>query len=438
MDIQLDQISKTEALIKISLKEADYQQKVEGKLKEFSKKAQIKGFRKGKVPKSLIQKMHGKSILVEEINQMVSQQVTDYIKENKIQILGEPLPNGEKIAQLDWDNAKDFEFEYELGIAPEFDVKLDKKFKVDTFSIKIDDQLMAETMENLKKQFGEVTNPDVSEEGDSIFGQLPSDNEEVKGSLLNLADVEKKSLKKFIGQKSGDVIEFDLEKTIKSDIARRTFLGEDHADLTGKVKFEVKNINRTTPAEINQDLFDKTFGKDVVKTEEEFTEKIKTSVSENYVNETDKYAEMKIKDTFVEKTKMELPDTFLKKWLETANTNELTKEQIESEYPLYAKDLKWSLIKSKIAKDNDVKTEHEDVVAEARKMITAQFGSMGMSAALDANIDTFVENYLKGEEGQNYMKLNEKVFNDKVVDLIREKVTIKVKEVSAEEYREKA
>lgn len=439
MDIQLDQISKTEALIKINLKEADYQPKVEEKLKEYSKKAQIKGFRPGKVPQSLINKMYGKSILVDEINHLVSHKVMDYIKENDIQILGDPLPNAEKAAELDWENGKEFDFEYELGIAPEFDLKIDSKFKVDTFTIKIDDKLINETLDNLKKQFGEMTNPEVSEAGDAIYGNILTEGEEENaGGLLEISEVEKKAQKDFIGKKAGDIIEFDPAKAIKNEDVRNTFLGEANKDLKGKIKFEVKNVNRTVPAELNQDLFDKTFGKDVVKSEEEFKNKVKDSIGENYKRETDGYTDLKIRDAFIEKTKMELPDTFLKKWLELSNKNNLTKEQIDQDYPLYANDLKWSLIKNKISKDNEIKTEHEEVVNEAKTMIRAQFGSMGMSEAMEQNIDAFADNYLKGEEGQNYMRLNEKVFNDKVMAYIRENISIKAKEVTADEYREKA
>ena len=439
MDVQLDQISKTEALIKVNLKEADYQPKVAEKLKEYSKKAQVKGFRPGKVPQSLISKMYGKSILVEEINQMVSHKVMDYIKEHNIQILGDPLPNAEKAANLDWENTKEFDFEYEIGIAPEFNLNVDSKIKVDTYTIKIDDKLLDETLDNLKKQFGEMANPEVSEDGDAIFGNILTDGEEENtGGLLEISEVEKKAQKDFVGKKAGDVIEFDPAKAIKNEDVRKTFLGEANQDLKGIIKFEVKNVNRTIPAELNQDLFDKTFGKDAVKTEEEFKNKVKESIGENYKRETEGYTDLKIRDKFIEKTKIELPDTFLKKWLEVSNKNQLTKEQIDTDYPLYANDLKWSLIKNKISTDNDIKTEHEDVVNEAKNMIRRQFGSMGMSDAMEQNIDSFADNYLKGEEGQNYMKLNEKVFNDKVMSFVRENISIKAKEVTVDEYKEKA
>ncbi|WP_245816831.1 trigger factor [Reichenbachiella agariperforans] len=438
LDIQLDQISKTEALIKVNLKEADYQPNVEAKIKDYSKKATIKGFRQGKVPKPVIQKMYGKSILVEEINQLVSAKIMEYIRENKIELLGEPLPNQEQIETINWEDSKDFEFEYNIGIAPEFEVKADKKVKVDTFTIKVDDKLMTETLDNLKNQFGEMTNPETSEEGDSLYGfiQTESTEEEPAGNTLDLKEVEKKDQKKFIGKKSGDVVEFDPAKSIKNDAARDQFLGE-HKELAGKIKFEIKNINRVIPADLNQDMFDKVFGKDAVKSEEEFIEKVKSTIGENYSKETDGYTQLKIRDAFIENTKIELPDEFLKRWLKISN-KDITDEQIEQEYPLYTNDLKWSMIKSKLAKANDIKVEHEDVVNEAKNMIRQQFGSMGMSEQMEANIDAFTDNYLQSDEGKNYMKLQETVFNEKIISFLKENVTIKSKEVTAEEYREKA
>ncbi|PIB34311.1 trigger factor [Reichenbachiella sp. 5M10] len=437
MDIQLDQISKTEALIKINLKEADYQPNVEEKIREYSKKADIKGFRKGKIPKSVIQRMYGKSILVDEINNLVSRQVMDYIKENEIQLLGEPLPNQEKVEALDWDNGSEFDFEYSIGMAPDFEVAVDKKVKVDTYSIKIDDKLMTETLDNLKNQFGETTNPETSEDGDALYGYIQVEGvEEPAGTTLELKEVEKKDQKKFIGKKSGDIIEFDPSKSIKDEAIRAQFLG-DHKELSGKIKFEIKNINRVIPSELNQDMFDKVFGKDAVKSEEEFVEKVKSAITENYNKETDGYTHLKIRDAFIENIKIELPDTFLKRWLKVSN-KDVTDEQIEQEYPLYTNDLKWSMIKSKIAKDNELKVEHEEIVEAAKAMIRQQFGSMGMSEQMEANIDAFTTNYLQGENGNNYMKLQESVFNDKIVSFIKEKVTIKAKDVTVEEYREKA
>lgn len=435
MDIVLDKISQTEALIKINLKEKDYQLKVEEKIKEYSKKANIKGFRPGKVPKGVVQKMYGKSILVDEVNSMLSHSVMDYIKEKEIQILGEPLPNAEKASEIDWDTATEFDFEYSIGIADEFEVVLDKKVKIDSLSIKVDDTVINETVENLKKQFGETTNPEVSEEGDSLFGEIEGKTEE-NGSLLDLNEVEKKERTQFIGKKQGDSIKFNAPKTLKKEGSRNNFLGEELKDAE-EITFTIKNVNRVLPVEVNQELFDKTFGKDVVTTEAEFLDKIKDSISVNYQQESDNYLDYKVRDTLLEKTEINLPDEFLKRWIAASNKTEITKEEIERDYEHYAKDLKWTLIKNKVSKQNDIKAEHEDIVNEAKNLIRMQFASSGLGGQLEDSIDTFADNYLKANEGENYMKLHEKAFNDKILNFIKETATIKTKEVSPEEFRDK-
>lgn len=437
MEIVLDKISNTEGLIKISLKQDDYQPKVEEKIKEYTKKANIKGFRPGKVPKTLINKMYGKSILVEEVNHMLSHNVMDYIKDNDLQILGEPLPNMKMAADIDWDTQSEFDFEYSIGMAADFDVKVDKKVKIENFSIKVDDKVIKETIDNLKKQFGTMTNPESSEEGDVLFGEIVTEGEEDnKTGELDLTKVEKKQVKNFVGKKKEDEIEFDVSKVLKDEKDWEAFTGSQE---TTKVKFLVKNVNRMIDAEMGQDLFDKTFGKDAVKTEEEFRTKVAEVVGKNYDQESDNFLNYKIQDEFVEKTKIDLPDEFLKRFIESSNKEKISREEIDRDYEHYAKDLKWSLIKNKISKDNEIKAEHEDVIAEAKAMIRQQFTASGFPAdQMESSLDSFVDNYLKGEDGNNYVKLHEKVYNDHVVKFIKESITIKNKEVTPEEFNKKA
>jgi trigger factor len=437
LEIVLDKITNTEALIKISLKQDDYQPKVEEKIKEYSKKANIKGFRPGKVPRTLINKMYGRSILVDEVNHMLSHNVMDYIKENNIQILGEPLPNMEKAAGIDWDTQSEFDFEYSIGMADDFEVKLDKKVKIENFSIKVDAKVIKETIDNLKKQFGTMTNPETSEEGDVLYGEIVTeDEEENKKGELDLTKVEKKQVKNFIGKKSEDEIEFDVSKVLKEESDREAFTGSKEST---EIKFLVKNVNRMVDAEMGQELFDKTFGKDAVKTEEEFSNKISEVVGKNYDQESENFLNYKIQDEFVEKTRIDLPDDFLKRFIESSNKEKISREDIDKDYEHYAKDLKWSLIKNKISKDNEIKAEHEDVIAEAKTMIRQQFTASGFPAdQMESSLDSFVDNYLKGEDGNNYVKLHEKVYNDQVVKFIKESITIKNKEVSPEEFNKKA
>ena len=363
MDITLDKKSSTEASIKVTLKESDYQPNVEEKVKEYAKKATIKGFRPGKVPPSLVKKMYGKSIVVEEINNILSKSLSDYIKKEEIELIGEPLPNMEEAAKIDWDNQKEFEFNYSIGMVDDFTYDLSKKQKINSYSIELDKKGLEETLNNVKKQFGTTTNPEVSEAEDAFYGEISQvDGELSHEGLVSWSDLDKKAHKLFKGVKPGDVIEFEVEKTFADAHALSHVLSiseEEAKDLKGKFQFTVKNINRSSPAELNQELFDKVFGKDSVKDEQEFTAKVKEAVEGNYKRETDYYLRQSIIEHFVDNTTIEIPESFLKDWLLTSNEGKVTQEDIDREFADYVKSLKWDLIKNKIAKDNEIKVENE-------------------------------------------------------------------------------
>ncbi len=437
MDITLEKKSRTEGAIKISLNEGDYQSQVAEKIKDYSKKANIKGFRQGKVPTSYIKKLYGKSILVEEINQLLSKSLTDYIKENKINILGEPLPNDKEAGKIDWDSQKDFDFEYAIGMVDEFEYDLSKKVKVTSYKIKVDDAAINETVENLTSQYGNMTNPEVSEKDDAIYGNL-SQGEFSKDLLLETKDMDKKIEKKFMGLKKDDVVTFDLHKAFPDTQQLSQILGvseEETKAISGDVEFKTININRCEKAELNQEFFDKIFGPETVKSEEAFLEKIKTTIEENYEKETMAFLDYSIQKEFVDKTKIELPDEFLKRWLIASNEGKITEEDIKNEYDAYIKDLKWSLIKSKIAEDNELKTEHEDVMEKARELIRENLAQSGMGSQFESNIDAFVDNYLKGDEGNNYYKVFNQAHAEKIMGKIKETISIGNKEVDVEKFK---
>ena len=405
MDITLDKKSSTEASIKVTLKESDYQPNVEEKVKEYAKKATIKGFRPGKVPPSLVKKMYGKSIVVEEINNILSKSLSDYIKKEEIELIGEPLPNMEEAAKIDWDNQKEFEFNYSIGMVDDFTYDLSKKQKINSYSIELDKKGLEETLNNVKKQFGTTTNPEVSEAEDAFYGEISQvDGELSHEGLVSWSDLDKKAHKLFKGVKPGDVIEFEVEKTFADAHALSHVLSiseEEAKDLKGKFQFTVKNINRSSPAELNQELFDKVFGKDSVKDEQEFTAKVKEAVEGNYKRETDYYLRQSIIEHFVDNTTIEIPESFLKDWLLTSNEGKVTQEDIDREFADYVKSLKWDLIKNKIAKDNEIKVENEEIVNRAKDMIMQQLGGPGVAEQLKDHLDSFADNYLKGENGQN-------------------------------------
>lgn len=438
MDITLNKKDNTNASIKIILNEADYQPNVEQKIKEYRKNANIKGFRPGKVPASYIKKLYGKSVLVEEINSMLSKSLTDYIKENDLKILGEPIPNQEDAAKIDWDNQKDFEFEYTLGLVEEFDIKLDDKFKVEQYTIEVTDKVMKETLDNLTKQHGDSESVEESKAEDTLEGKLSTADGEVQEKVvLPIEDTEKKAQKQFVGVKKGDEVKFDISKTFKSAEAKSRLLGQNETDAeaaSGEYILTVSDIKRTKPAEINQELFDKVFGKDAVKTREEFDKKVKETIAENYDRETENLLNRDLVDSLVEKTKFELPDEFLKNWLLLSNEGKVTQEQIDKEYDLYTKDLRFNLIKNKIAEANQdsIKVEHTDVMDYTKKMIAEQFGAYGMADQLGENMDSFAQNYLQGE---NYRKVYEEMLNKRVLDFIKDKITIKEKKVDLDGFK---
>ncbi len=442
MEITLNKKNDTEAIIKISLQEKDYQPKVEARIKEYARKANIKGFRPGKVPASLIKNMYGKSILVEEVNQLLYQNLDDYIKKEELNIIGEPIPVRENTEGIDWDTQKDFEFEYKIGLVDDFALDISKKQKITRYEIKVDKKVMQETIDNLREQYATMTNPEVSEDGDSLFGTFsPENGEGEHQGLLDLNKLDKKEAKKFIGVKPGDEIKFDIRKTLKADALIAEVLGIDPteaADVDGTYIFHVKNINRKVKAELGQEFYDRLFGKDEVKTEEEFNKRIEESIVNNYSRESDWLLERHIRDYFVEKTKINTPDNFLKEWLLLRNAGKVTKEQIEEEFDLYLKDLKWSLIRNKIAKDQDIKVEQQEIIDKTKVILAEQFGGPGVLAQLGDKLDEFVRTYLEGNEGQNYQNVVNQVLSDKVYEYIKNNITINTKKISLDEFRKKA
>lgn len=438
MEISLDKHSANQASVKIKLNEADYQPKVEAKLKDYAKKANIKGFRPGKAPVSMIKKMYGTSVLVDEINELLSSSLNTYLKEQTFRILGDPLPVIEDADSIDWKNQTEFEFQYKIGFVENIDFKLDESLKATAYKVEMSENEVEEAITNLRSQYGKMTNPEVSEENDFLYGDLKSEDGEFEKTFsLPLSKVEKKSVKKFVGVKKGDVIEFDPSKAIKEDLAETVGVEEEEVEkLSGKFTFTVQNINRTELADFDQEFFDKLFGPNQVDSEVAMREKVKEIISDNYNKEAAVYSDEQLKDKLVESANIELPEAFLKEWLLKANEGKVTTEQVEKEYPIYAKQLRWTLISNQVAKDNEIKAEHEDVIEKTKEMIREQFASSGMGAQMEDSMDMFVDNYLKGNDGQNYMQMLTSVQNEKVLAFAKDKAKIKEETISTEKFKE--
>lgn len=445
MEITLNKLNNTEGVIKIKLTEGDYQPHVEEKVKDYSRKASIKGFRQGKVPAGVIKKMFGKSILVDEINQVLSHRLSDYIKENNLKILGEPLPNQELARSIDWDAQKDFEFEYQVGMVGEFQYSLSKDVKVTAYPIEVDDKVINETIGDVKKRFGKVNYPEISEAGDNLYGELRSsetnDGEPVfrkEYVFINTSKVDKAAEARFIGVKKDDVVEFDLDKTFTDKEAVSELLGDSEAEAraTGNsFVFHVSSITRTEPAELNQELFDRVFGKDTVTTEEEFIAKVRETISENYQRESQHFLEHNIEDYFLSHTAIDLPDDFLKNWLKVSSEGKVTDSVLQDEFEAYKRNLKWDLVKNRVAEDNQISVEAEEVRDKAKQLIISQFGGQAFAEQIADRLDGITDNYLQHENGQNFMKLYNQIRTEKILNFIKEQITIEEKKVSVDEFK---
>lgn len=438
MEITLDKHTENEASVKIKLNEEDYQPKVDAKIKEYARKANIKGFRPGKAPFTMVKSLYGTSVLVEEINSILSASLNDYLKEQEFKVLGDPLPVTEDADKIDWKKQKEFQFEYKIGFVEKVEVNIDNSLDAKIYDVELSEKEVNDAIENIKKQYGKMTNPEESQENDFLYGDLKSANGEFEESLsIPLSKVDGRSLKKFIGVKKGDVITFDPTKAIKTDLTEALGCSSEDAEkLAGECSFTVQNINRTEEAEMNQELFDKVFGPDQVKSEEEFTEKVKDILSENYKKEIKVFNEEQLKDLLIENNKIELPQDFLKEWLLKANEGKVSEDDVEKEYPAYSKQLIWSLLSNKIAEENDIKAEHEDVIEKTKEMIREQLASSGLGSQMEENMDMFVQNYLQGNEGRNYMQMLTAVQNEKVLGFVKEKIEPKEEKISVDEFKE--
>ncbi|RFZ94985.1 trigger factor [Mucilaginibacter conchicola] len=439
MNISQEKKDALNATLTISLSPADYQPQVDKAIKEQAKKAQLPGFRKGMVPAGHIKKMYGKSILVDEINTLLSDKLNKYIEDEKLEVLGQPLPKLDDEKEYNWDFNDEFEFVYELGLAPEFAVDFSSKDKLTQYVIKVDAETLASREKNIRRAYGKMTNPDVSADDDvlySVLTQLSPDGSVFEGGISNttsvrLDQIKNEEVKKsLIGLKKDDVVTFDIQKAFDNDAAKVAGLlkieEDEAAELKSNFQLTVKNVNRLEEADLNQEFFDKLFGEGVVTTEEGFREKITEELETMMQQDSERKLQNDIYNLTLDKVQFELPDEFLKRWLKATN-EKLSDEELEGGYADFAKNLKWTLIANKIVVDNKIDIKYDEVFAYAKQSLNNQFRMYSQQSLTEEQLAQYTVQYLQNKENAN--KIFEEVKAVRVFDYIKGVITLDKKEI---------
>ena len=444
MNISKEKIDSLNAVIKVQLNQADYQEKVDKILKDHRKKANIPGFRKGHVPMGLIKKQIGVSVMVDEINKILSESLQKYIADEKLDLLGNPLPKLDEQEKVDWENQTDFEFNYEVGLAPEFEVDLGAKYKLEYYKIKVSAKDVQRYIDDVAKRYGKMTNPAVATEDDMLFGKF----EELDGTgnikegginhssvIIIKAVTDKKLQKNLVGAKASDTFDLDPKTISEHESDQAAAIGVDVTalkNIISKFRFTVEKINKIIPAELNQELFDKVYGPNTVKDEAEFRAKVSEELSKGLSVDADKKFKADIQEKILEKLKIDLPNEFLKRWIVASNEKPISEEQVELEYSEYAKGLKWQLVENKIIKANDIKVLPEEVVDYTKGLLAQQMAGMGMPQNDDAELTETANRVLQNEEEARniYMMM----YDNKLMELYKKSLKLKEKEISYEDF----
>ena len=431
------------SIISVEVEEKDYLDKVNNVLKDYRKTAQVPGFRKGKTPIEIINKKYRKSILIDEVNKLIQAELYQYIKSEKIQLLGSPMPVDD--SSIDWDNSTGFNFQYEVGLAPNFNVNITSKDRLDYYKINVDDKLIDSYCADIARRYGKMSNPEISITGDLIFcsiEQLDANGVLLEDGIKNDATVsmdhiaDSKIRKQLIGLKSGDVVTINVLKAFEnhSDLAAMLAIkNEEINDLVfSDFHFTVKNINRLEPADLNVELFNKVYGPGLVKNKKEFRAKVKSEAEAQFVVESDRMLKNDVVNYLLDKLQLNMPDDFLKKWLIQTSEQPITMDMLNKDYDTYVKSLQWQLIENKILEDHNIKVTDEEVVEHAKTLIRMQMKQYGQPEGDEAQMSEIASNILKNDKEKR--RVYDQIFDQKTMIVYKENFKLKEKSVSYDDF----
>ncbi|HQK97658.1 MAG TPA: trigger factor [Bacteroidia bacterium] len=444
MNIQQEKIDSLNSILKVQLKPEDYSPQVDSAIKKYSKQVTMAGFRKGTVPVGLVRKMYGKSMLIDELNRIVADSLDKFIADNNIKVLGNPMPKADNNFEMNLDTPGDFEFAFELGVAPEVNLLLPPAKSFTYYEIEVDSKVIDDEIAKIQRRYGKYISPEVTDAECSVYGtfqELDEAGNIVEGGHTNQSFVlldkitDSDVRPQFIDRKTLDVVTFNPVKSVKSAEEVKYMLGLKEGDLTAydkNFRFTIERINKVENAELTTELFDQLYGADAVTDIAGFREKVKAEIAEGYRYESENALKHELEDFLLHETNMSLPDDFLKRWLMSAN-EKITEEQLAREYNQYARDLKWRLIENKIYTDNNMQINNEEIESYARSLIVDQYLRYGQAHLLDdERLGDLVKRYLS--EQNNIQQVIENLTGRKVFEHLNQIVQKDVKKVTHDEF----
>ena len=439
MQINQSEMKDLQAVLTLTVEPADYQEKVQKDLKQIRQKANVPGFRPGMVPMGLVKKMYGKGVLADVLNKVVGEQLSKYIDDNNLKVLGDPLPNNELTPDMDLDNQDTFTFAFDIAVAPEFDAKLNGHNKLTQYVITVTDEMVDKQVNSYAERFGEYVDVEAVQDGDMLKGQLTEQKEGgivKEGAVLMPAymkDDAQKAL--FQGVKKGDVVTFNPTAAYGSEVEVSSLAGiskEEAKDLTSDFTFEIQTITRHQPAAIDGKLFAKVYGENNVKDEADFRARVKAEIEANMAEDTKYKFGLDAKAAVMKKMEgLQFPEAFLKRWV-LATNEKMTQEELDKDFPKMLEELKWHLAKDQLMKAFEVKVEKEDVEAYAREVARMQFMQYGLMHVEDAYLDNFAQEMLKKED--QLRGIVERVAENKIYEALRGVAKVEEKAISHEDF----
>lgn len=447
MNITQEANGELTALLTLNIVEGDYSEEVKKTLNEYRKTANIPGFRAGKVPFGMVNKMYGESVIADVVSKKIGESLDKYISENDLQLLGQPMPNHEKQVPINFKDDKDFTFFYDIGMKPEINLELNDKIKSIHYEIQVEDETLEKYIKDIQNRFGEQSNPDEAADNDLVMGsavQLDDEGDELKDGIqkditISLDKIKLKTIKsKFIGKKKGDSVVFNMKKAFKDDVEVASLMAitrEEAEVLKSDFKIEIKEISRISPAEMNEELFSKVYENDNIKTEEELRARIQRDVEESFKAEGDRKFFTDVTKSLIKKTDLTLPDEFLKRWIIESNTREsedkkITPEELNTQYDSYRDTLRWQLIEEHLVKQNDLYVTQQEIKDRVKEILGMQ--AFGGQDGNDDVLEQVTEQVMQNEE--EIKRVTDQILEQKMTNHFNENLKISTKKISYDDF----